>query len=237
LNNILMLSGGKDSTAMLLMNQEKWGIPITEIVFSDTGMEFPQMYQHLDKLEAQIKRPITRLLAPKTFEYWMFDHVKTKGKHKGKSGYGWANGNANWCTKQMKTWPLTKYLKAKYGTEYRELVGVAFDEYKRLDNDEQKIYPLADMGITEGQCLKYCYDRGYDWGGLYTRFDRVSCWCCPQSNTRELYMLWSFYPTLWERLKQMDLRAWNSFKGNKSVEDFEEQFKKYRRPAKLIFIK
>ncbi len=232
MNNILMLSGGKDSTAMLLMLMliEK-NYQIDEIVFSDTGMEFPQMYSHLDKLENHIDMEITRITPPKSFEYWMFDHIKTKGKHKGKVGYGWANGRANWCTKQMKTWGTTKYLKARYGDDYQELIGVAFDEFKRLDNDEQKIYPLADMGITEGQCLKYCYDRGFDWGGLYTRFDRVSCWCCPQSNTRELYMLWSFYPDLWQRLKSMDSRAWNSFKSGKSVEDFERQFESYRKAA------
>jgi len=232
MNNILTLSGGKDSTALLLMILEQcWPIRITEIVFCDTGKEFPEMYSHLDKVEEYTQMPITRLVPEKSFDYWMFDHVKTKGKHKGKRGYGWGNGPAKWCTKQVKTWPMEKYLKGKYGNDYTELVGIAYDEPDRLDNQDFKRYPLAEMGITEGQCLKYCYDRGFDWGGLYTRFDRVSCWCCPKKNLRELYMIWSFYPELWKALKEMDSRAWNSFRKDKSIADLECRFEAYPKAA------
>jgi 3'-phosphoadenosine 5'-phosphosulfate sulfotransferase (PAPS reductase)/FAD synthetase len=40
-------SGGKDSTAMLLMLIEK-GCPLDRIIFFDTGWEFPQMYDHIN---------------------------------------------------------------------------------------------------------------------------------------------------------------------------------------------
>jgi 3'-phosphoadenosine 5'-phosphosulfate sulfotransferase (PAPS reductase)/FAD synthetase len=82
--------------------------------------------------------------------------------------------------------------------------------------------------VTEGMALKYCYDKGFDWGGLYTHFDRASCWCCPLKNERELYMLYSFYPDLWEELKDMDQRSWNQFKTKYSVKQFEEKFKGYK---------
>ena len=52
-NNIVSLSGGKDSTAMLLMMIEKKE-PIHHIVFFDTGWEFPEMISHIDKLEKYI---------------------------------------------------------------------------------------------------------------------------------------------------------------------------------------
>ena len=58
---VLSLSGGKDSTAMLLrLLEEK--LPVNLILFCDTGLEFPQMYEHLDRLEAYIGRPIILLL-------------------------------------------------------------------------------------------------------------------------------------------------------------------------------
>ena len=67
---IVSLSGGKDSTAMLLrLIEEKR--PIDRILFCDTGLEFPQMYDHLNKLEQYIGRKITRLKAEYSFEdYW-----------------------------------------------------------------------------------------------------------------------------------------------------------------------
>ena len=48
---VLSLSGGKDSTAMLLRLLEEKR-PVDLILFCDTGLEFPQMYEHLDRLEA-----------------------------------------------------------------------------------------------------------------------------------------------------------------------------------------
>ena len=51
---IVNLSGGKDSTAMLLMLLEK-GCPVDYILFADTGKDFPQMQEHLRKLAEYIK--------------------------------------------------------------------------------------------------------------------------------------------------------------------------------------
>lgn len=71
---VLSLSGGKDSTAMLLRLLEEQR-PIDLILFCDTGIEFPQMYEHLDCLEKYIGIPITHLKAAHSFEYYFFDYT------------------------------------------------------------------------------------------------------------------------------------------------------------------
>ena len=75
------LSGGKDSTAMLLLMIER-GMPIDMVLSADTGMEFPEMYEHLAKLDEHLFRErgihITTLRHPKGFEYLMFDEPKQK---------------------------------------------------------------------------------------------------------------------------------------------------------------
>ena len=53
MEHIVSFSGGKDSTAMLLMMLEK-NMPIDEIIFCDTGKEFPQMYEHIEKVQKYI---------------------------------------------------------------------------------------------------------------------------------------------------------------------------------------
>lgn len=58
------LSGGKDSTAMLLMMLDK-GEHIDEVVTVDTGMEFPEMYDHLEKLQKMVNIPFTVLKSEK----------------------------------------------------------------------------------------------------------------------------------------------------------------------------
>lgn len=48
LKYIVSFSGGKDSTAMLLRMLEE-NMPVDEILFYDTGKEFPDMYDHIKK--------------------------------------------------------------------------------------------------------------------------------------------------------------------------------------------
>ena len=45
--NVVSFSGGKDSTAMLLMMIER-GIRVDQVVFCDTSKEFPAMYDHIE---------------------------------------------------------------------------------------------------------------------------------------------------------------------------------------------
>lgn len=231
MKNIVSFSGGKDSTAMLLIMVEQ-GIPIDEIVFCDTEKEFPQMYDHIQKVQEYIGREVTVLREPGKFDYLMFDHVKTRGKNKGKKGYGWPDMRCRWCTSDIKREPFKRYIKQKYGKNYVKFVGIAYDEpdrwSKNKNTNETIAMPLVKWQITEGMALKYCYDRGFDWGGLYTHFDRVSCWCCPLANQRELFMLYHFYPDLWEQLKDMDSRSWNQFKRDYSVLELEEKFRKMK---------
>lgn len=98
MKRIVNLSGGKDSTAMLLMMLEN-DIAIDYIVFADTGKDFPQMLLHLEKLEAYIAArypfapKITRLKAEKTFDYLMFEHEKNKRETK-RSIRLWLGNNA-----------------------------------------------------------------------------------------------------------------------------------------------
>ena len=231
MKNIVSFSGGKDSTAMLLMMVEH-RIPIDEIVFCDTEKEFPQMYDHIQKVQKYIGQEITILQEPGKFDYLMFDHVKNRGKNRGKKGYGWPDMRARWCTSDIKREPFKRYVKQKYGKDYIKFVGIAYDETDRWNKNQNTgeaiAMPLVELQITEGMALKYCYDRGFDWGGLYTHFDRVSCWCCPLANQRELFMLYHFYPDLWEQLKDMDSRSWNQFKRDYSVLELEEKFRKMK---------
>lgn len=70
------LSGGKDSTALLLLMIER-GLPIDIVLSADTGMEFPEMYEHLAKLDGHLYRErgihITTLRHPMGFEWMMFE--------------------------------------------------------------------------------------------------------------------------------------------------------------------
>lgn len=226
--HIVSFSGGKDSTAMLLMMIEK-GIQIDEIIFLDTGVEFPEIYKHIERVEKYINRPITKLKAENTYEYMMFEYVKIKGKNKGQKGYSWADFRNRWCTKYLKQQVISRYLREKYkNIEIIEFHGIAADETKRLlRNKEKNIkYPLAEWGVIEKEALEYCYSKGFSWNGLYEKFDRVSCWCCPLKNLKELKVLYKEYPELWKQLKEWDSKTYRKFRADYSILELEKKFEK-----------
>lgn len=223
--NIVSFSGGKDSTAMLLMMIEK-NMKIDEIIFLDTGVEFPQMYNHIKKVEMFINRPITILKSDKSFEYYMFDHIKSRGKNKGQKGYSWSDFRNRWCTSRLKKDVIKKYLKKYKGYNIIEYHGIAYDEPKRIKDTPNIKYPLYENKITEREALQYCYSKGFNWNGLYEKFDRLSCWCCPLKSIKELKILYNDFPELWKKLKQWDNNTYRRFRSDYSVQELEERFKK-----------
>lgn len=234
--HVVSLSGGKDSTAMVLGMIAR-GMQIDCILFCDTGLEFPAMYDHLDKLEHDIGRPITRIRCAQSYEYLMFDTpVKRKANttfaqrygniH---TGYGWAGPRMRWCTSKLKDGPREKFLRPlREQYDVLEYVGIAADEQYRLDRPRNKtenhIHPLVEWGMTEADCLQYCYNCGYDWNGLYEHFKRVSCWCCPLQSLSELRQLYKYYPDLWATLKDWDSRTWRKFRADYGVAELETRF-------------
>lgn len=237
------LSGGKDSTAMLLLMIER-DMPVDCVISADTGMEFPEMYDHLTKLDDFLCRErgihITPLRHPKGFEYMMFDEPKQKRSSLENRtryglplcGNGWPGIRVRWCTGQLKTHLINKEVnrlkKEKNALHY---VGIAADEAQRCKGER---YPLVEWGITEAQALQICRDRGFDFGGLYHIYRRASCWCCPFQRISELRQLRRHHPELWARLREMDLRAkaqfgdspLGEFKKGWSVEGLEHRFAK-----------
>lgn len=107
-----------------------------------------------------------------------------------------------------------------------EFHGIAFDEKERITNNKGRNinYPLVEWGITEKQALEYCYSRGLDWGGLYEKLGRVSCWCCPLSRISELRVLYNDFPELWVKLEEMDKKSFRKFRSDYSVRDLSKRF-------------
>lgn len=243
---IANFSGGKDSTAMLIMLLEK-GYPLDYIVSCDTGKEFPEMYAHIEKVKRYLKEhfpdapEITTLRAEHTFDYFMFEKpvkreftqmIDAHSKYKSSFGYGWGSFKNRWCTSELKTKVMRKFFKGI--GEYVNYIGIAADEPKRLKADKRKMYPLADWGITEEDALNFCYQRGFDWGGVYKYQTRMSCWCCPLQSIKQYRALWKYHPELWRECRSMDERSPIAMCSSYTLEELEKRFEAEARQMNIF---
>ncbi|MFW5490411.1 MAG: phosphoadenosine phosphosulfate reductase family protein [Desulfovibrio sp.] len=235
--NIVSFSGGKDSSALVLKSLEK-GLPIHALHHFDGGWEFPQMQDHLDKFENYTGIPILRIKPKENFEYWMLERpvIARTGPLKGQLrgvGHGWPSWTRRWCTRQKAVY-LDKAV-ADLSNPVK-LIGFAADEEHRARRGMNKKgryakyvarYPLMEWGVTESDALAICKRHGFDWGGLYDIFPRVSCFCCPLQSVGELKKLRLYFPDLWARMLKWDSARGKHNKGflhYRTVHDLECRF-------------
>lgn len=209
---VASVSFGKDSLAMLLYILEN-RLPLDEVIFYDTGMEFEAIYRNRDRIRPLLEKEgikFTELKPQNPFLYDMLERPvisKQKGSHK---GYGWCGGVCRWGTAQ-KTQTLDRYA----GNVTIHYVGIAVDEPNRIMRlQPPKTALLAELGITEALALRFCRDRGWNWHeetpatksgfiDLYDILDRVSCWCCSNKNRKELKNIYTYLPQYWSRLETL----------------------------------
>ena len=191
---VASFSGGKDSTAMLHLLAET-GQQANEIIFYETGWEFPQIFDHIESVENKLNIKIVRLRY-----YRHYDELLTR--------YGRPHGSGGWCVAR-KTDTCNKFIRAiKADVEY---IGFAYDEQRRAERlisgkrrKWEVKFPLIEAHMTQKDCLEYCYALGYDFGGLYNHFNRVSCFYCPKAEKTRKDTLQEYYPELYAEYIKKD---------------------------------
>ena len=213
---------------MLLMMVEK-NEPIHSIVYCDMGeWEFPEMHRHISKLKSALSVPFVRVHPKHDLTYMLIEKpVKKKGIIYRK-GNNWPSAIRRWCTRE-KVAAIDRYVR-NITDDVTVCIGYAIDEQKRVKpNNKKKFrYPLIEYGMTGKDAIEYCYQKGFDFEGLYKLFDRASCFCCPLQKIGELKNLRKYKPSLWKKMltwdKRIDTRFGVGFYGYKTVWDMEKRF-------------
>ena len=169
------------------------------------------MVEHRALVEDFIKQKITVLKPRRNFDY-LLAHVV--GKY-GIVGYGFPSMTRRWCTGE-KIMAMQAHATALTwsGCELpvQCAIGYAYDEQTRIENNllaetpkyTENVYPMNEWKSTEADALAYCKERGFNWGGLYDVFDRVSCWCCPLGGITGAQKIYDHFPHLWQKLLEME---------------------------------
>lgn len=217
-------SGGKDSSAMLLMLLEK-GYPVTSVDFMDVGYEYPEVYEYVDKIESFVKenygKTINRLKLKDEwqFEPWFYGKYKTGLNEGHMRGFPRVLGRCYLSRQKGRT--LDRYDRSSY-----RYIGIGWNEKHRESTEPLLLYPLIEWQVTEDECIDYLAEKNL-LPGHKRYYRRSGCWWCPKQSVKSSISLYIRHPELWEKLKQYEVESphgWNL--PGRETNDVEERVKK-----------
>ena len=227
--NIVSLSGGKDSTALLLLMLDL-GIPVHKIIYADVGgmSEFSEMREYIRRVEAYTGIPVTTVSNPEKTDHSIFYGTFIRGKRVGQMrGFPPTIGTACDFRRDLKVKPL----KIAGGEGNHVFIGIAADEAHRsrcmeyAQGNNTYHFPLVDWGITEAQCLEYLKEKGL-YNNLYDYFNRMGCFWCPKQPIPSLRSLWRYFPYYWRELRRMEEECNRPFKCGYPAWELERRFER-----------
>lgn len=194
LRHILLLSGGKDSTALALyMRDHHPGIDM-EYVFCDTHKELPETYEYLTRVEAYLGKPITRLssgLGERGFDHWLDVY----------RGY-LPSPAMRWCTRKLKIEPFEQYVGEDPVYLY---IAIRADEHREgyisTKPNITPVYPFKEAGIVKDDVFRILEESGIGLPEYYKWRTRSGCYFCFFQRRIEWVGLLENHPELYERAK------------------------------------
>lgn len=148
MKQFVAFSGGVDSTALAL------ALPDAVPVFTDTGDEFDEIYDHIRRFEAVTGRTVERVIRA---DGLTLPEYELKAKFL-------PNHGARYCTRMFKIEPMNAWLVRRLPAEL--CIGLRADEPEdqRVGNltdlrDLTIRYPFREWGWTRADCIRLCLEH------------------------------------------------------------------------------
>jgi len=192
--HIVMLSGGKDSTALAIHLREKYPDRDFEFVFCDTHKELPETYEYLNRIEAFLGKPVKRL-SSKIGERGFDHYLKLYGNFL-------PSPKQRWCTRNLKIEPFERYVADDPTILY---VGLRADErrtgYISTKSNIEARFPFKEAGINKSEVFRILQRSGVGIPKYYEWRSRSGCYFCFFQQKAEWVRLKEHHPELYERAK------------------------------------
>jgi len=193
LRHILSLSGGKDSTALALYMKDK--VPEIEYVFCDTGEELQETYEYLQRIEAHLGKPVTRLNPDRPFRHYL-------DLYRGVL----PDPRTRWCTRMLKLKPFERHVGDH---PVRLYVGIRADESHRTGYISTKpnistCFPFVEDGLRYKDIMRILSDSGLGLPEYYKWRSRSGCYFCFFQQRREWVGLFEEHPQLYEKASEFE---------------------------------
>lgn len=190
-------SGGKDSLVALELARRVRSQPA--ILFSNTGLEYPETVQHIRSLASEKKLRLLEKGAGESF----WENLPV---------FGLPAKDFRWCCKVCKLAPMTELLVENYpggvltveGRRRRESFsrqGIQLVEESPFVPGQVNIEPIREWNALE--IWLYIRWRRLPYNPLYDEdMDRIGCWLCPATLESELETLGRTHPKLRQKWRE-----------------------------------
>lgn len=240
---LVSYGGGTNSTAMLIGFRNKGIIP-DYIIFSDTGGEWPETYEHIEQMQSWCEDndfPEITIVRyrDKNGNALVLEDECLKHKQLPSIAYGWKS-----CSQKYKMYAVDQFVRnneeiqdfLKTGQKIKKFIGYDAGEpqrrdnarkYDRTDKRYENLYPLIDRWDWDREkCVEIIQSEGLKLPG------KSSCFFCPSMKKREILDLKKNHPDLLDRALEMESNAdLQSIKGlgryynwREFIENYESQF-------------
>lgn len=209
------VSGGRDSSAMVVRWLES-GERLEYVLFCDTGFEFPQMYDYIQKLRAYLKErfAVNFIIIDSRSKImeWGFENPISRGERKGRYRGIPRRLGMDYCTREAKIKPSRDFVKSISKNAFKNTVLIGYThaevERGRVSNLDYAVarYPLHEWHWNERDCDYFLKSRGIA-NPLYQHFSRTGCYMCPKQSVHSLFVLYRDYPALFQRMIDLEARA------------------------------
>lgn len=250
--NIISWSGGKDSSATVILAHEH-GIPIDLVIMSIVWFDKKRGIcgenpKHIDWALNYAKPlfeswgyKVVLVSSERDYMFW-FNHIIYKSKIPERNGKkaGWLLGGKCYMNRE-KANPIRDYLKA-LKTPYVMYEGIALDEPERLKSMHEKrnaLSLLEQFEYNEDDTYPLCRKYGL-LSPIYSgKKKRQGCWYCPNQSLEEMADTKENYPELWgelETLSKDDNLVTQKFKWGETFEEVNEKLDTLIANRQLSFV-
>jgi 3'-phosphoadenosine 5'-phosphosulfate sulfotransferase (PAPS reductase)/FAD synthetase len=195
--HILLISGGKDSTALALYMRDHYPEIDMEYVFCDTQKELRETYEYLTRIEAYLGKEIIQLTSDMGDRG--FDHyLKLYG------GF-LPSSQMRWCTKNLKIKPFEKYVGDDPALLY---IGIRADEHREgyisTKPNLTPVYPFKEDGIVREDVFRILENSGVGLADYYKWRTRSGCYFCFFQRKSEWVGLYENHPDLYKKAQEYE---------------------------------
>lgn len=195
--HILLLSGGKDSTALAIYMRDHHPEIEMEYLFCDTHKELAETYEYLHRVESYLGKEIKKLTTEaveRGFDHWL----------KMYNGY-LPSPSMRWCTRKLKIEPFEAYVG---DDPVRLYVGIRADEnregYISTKPNITPVFPFKEAGITKADVMRILEDSGIGLPAYYSWRSRSGCYFCFFQRKVEWVGLMEEHPDLFAQAKEYE---------------------------------